>query len=612
MTPKEINRAAGRIFQAAVPPSWGIRSQQDQEDYGIDYEIELTTADDKATGFIFKVQEKGVEEAVFIENGRTLSYRDLSVARVTYYLSYVRLPVVLVIVDVSRARAYWTTIQGNPQLVESHREALSSNKQTMTVHIPAANVLPDTAGRVIEAVSRSNEALLLAAVESIRSDRLLDAARALGRTEELAEALTAHKEYAESAQIDSLRQQGRLEEARRLSWKYLESPAATLEMRFEVGLKLIQIASAGVRAGPDLLVQRGVGEYIQARTEVTSRLLRLARSEKASRPLRLFARALCRTVRLRKAADREFGFFMSTVIQQETGDDFTRFMTKQAQTSARREVLRELRKAQVALVRLGQGEGWWLLPQAWAQVVMDVPMFLASLQKDGLDEAAAGIVEWLDAIGELCIDVTARSKRWSELTLCSLMSVGLMGNNESLLDVRLAKARNYVARIEDPVQKAAATRTLDEYATLPAMANAVTEPSIESEVALYRTMAKSLGVDPDHPKNQVDEVVRIGLQDLNPERVLRQCLHLFVSLGSIGIPGQMLGLPTAGSKYVHCTKHSHTMGGLMLDGIWGMMSSRYCTKCPDRLPQPKEWRWTRAWQREQDQRWRVFADRTPG
>ena len=221
-------------------------------------------------------------------------------------------------------------------------------------------------------------------------------------------------------------------------------------MRFEAGLRLIQIASAGVRAGPELLVQEGAEEYIRARGEVTSRLLRIARREKAARPLRLFARALCRSVRLRKAVDREFGFFLSTVVQQETGDEFTRFMTKQAQTSARRDVLREMQKAQAALLRIGQAEGWGLLPKAWMQVAMDVPMFIASLQKDGLTDAVAGIVQWFDGIGEVCIDITAKSKRWSELVLCSVMSLGLVGNDVSQLDVRLAKARSNVSRIEDP------------------------------------------------------------------------------------------------------------------------------------------------------------------
>ncbi len=51
MTPKVIGRAAGRIFGAAIPNNWVIRNQQDQEDYGVDYEIEFMLPGDKPSGF---------------------------------------------------------------------------------------------------------------------------------------------------------------------------------------------------------------------------------------------------------------------------------------------------------------------------------------------------------------------------------------------------------------------------------------------------------------------------------------------------------------------------------------------------------------------------------
>jgi hypothetical protein len=51
MTPKEISRRASRIFPKSLPGTWAVRDQQDQEDYGIDYEIEVMTEADTATGF---------------------------------------------------------------------------------------------------------------------------------------------------------------------------------------------------------------------------------------------------------------------------------------------------------------------------------------------------------------------------------------------------------------------------------------------------------------------------------------------------------------------------------------------------------------------------------
>ncbi len=78
MTNKEINRVSGRIFEGLLPPSWAFRSQEDQEDYGIDGEIEITTSEDKATGFIFKVQLKGTEHPSYDGDGQ-LVYSECSV-----------------------------------------------------------------------------------------------------------------------------------------------------------------------------------------------------------------------------------------------------------------------------------------------------------------------------------------------------------------------------------------------------------------------------------------------------------------------------------------------------------------------------------------------------
>src|SRR6185436_14375211 len=98
-TAKEIGRLAGRAFQAVVPKNWAIRSQEDQEDYGVDYEIELTTSGDKPTGFIFKVQQKGVEKVARLRDG-TISFGGMETEKVAYYLRQLRIPIVFVVVDV--------------------------------------------------------------------------------------------------------------------------------------------------------------------------------------------------------------------------------------------------------------------------------------------------------------------------------------------------------------------------------------------------------------------------------------------------------------------------------------------------------------------------------
>lgn len=89
---KEIGRRAGRAFEFCLPDNWLFRSQEDQEDYGIDGEIEITTPQDKATGFIFKAKIKGQAAVSFIEEGKKASF-SLSLERLQYYISNVEIAV---------------------------------------------------------------------------------------------------------------------------------------------------------------------------------------------------------------------------------------------------------------------------------------------------------------------------------------------------------------------------------------------------------------------------------------------------------------------------------------------------------------------------------------
>jgi hypothetical protein len=126
----------------------------------------------------------------------------------------------------------------------------------------------------------------------------------------------------------------------------------------------------------------------------------------------------------------------------------------------------------------------------------------------------------------------------------------------------------------------------------------IQEPEVPSdeEYQIVIQMAKAMGIDIDNPNDKIAQVVKIGLQDLNPERVLKNCKHLFVYVGHYGIPAEMLKLYTAGSKYLRCLKKDVAFGGLSLDGIYGLMSKKCCLDCKDKEPWPDNWKWTRSWQ----------------
>ena len=92
---------------------------------------------------------------------------------------------------------------------------------------------------------------------------------------------------------------------------------------------------------------------------------------------------------------------------------------------------------------------------------------------------------------------------------------------------------------------------------------------------IYREMAEAMGIDLSDPEDPVAQMVHVGLRDRNPERVLRNCTHLFVSLGNQGPLASALRLPEAGSKLLHCTLHNRTIEGKELDSTFQAMKDRF-------------------------------------
>jgi Domain of unknown function (DUF4062) len=128
----------------------------------------------------------------------------------------------------------------------------------------------------------------------------------------------------------------------------------------------------------------------------------------------------------------------------------------------------------------------------------------------------------------------------------------------------------------------------------------------------YEQQAAALGIDLSNPNDRIAEIVRIGLEDLDPTRVARHCRHIHLRHGPVGVPAEMLGLPTAGSKSIMCLKHGHSIQGLKLDDIYAMFARAMpwspdqmsCDKCPDISPHPEGWEWSDEWAAEQAARFK--------
>lgn len=600
MTSQEISRIADRLFQSLVPETLAIRNQQDQEDYGIDYELELMKPGDQPSGFIFKIQQKGTRKPLVIHGGETLSFSDLTVSKARYYLSEIEIPAVFVLVDVSARICYWTFLQGNDQLRQAYQDAIAENRKTVTLHIPTTNRLPESWDRLIASVADMQDVLIVNAVRTVSPQRILTAVRRLGALEEVAQAVRTHHDMLRCEQIERLLAGGHTAEAFRKSSEYFRSETESLAMRFTGGLNVMRIATV-THASDD---PKGC---LKLELDVSYQLLRLVRSSCAPSHLRAYAHYRVRAARLHVMARRYGGLFLSSLIQPEEGAPFAKVLVQSSCRRAMREVLVELAKTQSRIGRLVEKGHFWLLPDVWVQLATYIQPLVGALRRDTVGPVLERITNWMDTIGRLAVEIATSLEQWRSLALCAVELAMLADPGAPDAYRRVcSEAREYIRSITDDRERSSGLALLEH-----AISVAATEPklSIDDEVRMYKEMAVSMGVDLDDPEDDIGRIVRIGLMDLNPERVLKNCQHLFVSIGPHGLPARMLQLPTAGGKWLHCTRHGHRHMGLSLDDLHASFAEDHCTDCPDSLPREDEWQWNREWQQEQDKKHRALADR---
>ena len=90
----------------------------------------------------------------------------------------------------------------------------------------------------------------------------------------------------------------------------------------------------------------------------------------------------------------------------------------------------------------------------------------------------------------------------------------------------------------------------------------------------------------------------MGLRDLNPERVLRWCEHLYVEVVNQSYVGRLLMLPI-GHKVLYC-RSGGAVFDMELDRAHATYKDRHCKGCKKHKPLPDDWKCTREWSRNRE------------
>jgi len=143
----DIDEAAQRIFQAALPTDWVPRKEV--PDYGLDFVVEVFDQGE-TTGLRFAVQLKG-RKRIRQKHGRVSC--SLPTSNLADYVDKIRYPVFLFNVDVEKQRGYWVFLQQHA--LEDLKGKNWRKQETVTIHIPATNLMSNSA-KLYEAVAEAD------------------------------------------------------------------------------------------------------------------------------------------------------------------------------------------------------------------------------------------------------------------------------------------------------------------------------------------------------------------------------------------------------------------------------------------------------------------------
>ena len=594
----EIDAAARRQFEQSLPEAWVVRPQPD--DYGVDYEVEIFDQHE-STGVIFKVQLKGTTAPPLSVDGRVVRIR-LSVANVEYLYRQISLPVVVVVADISTGRTVWYTPQIDEHLKRRLQSAMKSGQKTITLHIPASNLLPDTTDILLRAISQCHTVLATRSVIETRVPEFVH--RVIGPLDprQVIRGLQERTDALRIEGVDTLVRTGDLARAKAAIDNLIANPESTVQAKFAALGYREKIAAAEAPSGA------GRYEFLAARLDIARAMRSLA--QKGPPRLKYYAAVALKAAQLEYAVREDFALFLNWRVHQEHGDPFWLAVLSFRRRGAGELVVRRYRHATRLLNCLVEANVYSLFPQAAVRVVGAMVSFHLRLRQEGLDDAAHAYRTSLIQIADFAFDLATKLHQWEDAAL-ACMSALWLADLEDPTDIRLmvAWAKDRVLRIEPDAIRDQALHELEEVE--PQMLRTAPRQSLEDdfewEYQAYTEMARALGVDLQDASDPIAQIIHQGLQDLNPERVLKNCQHLFVTIESYGLPGEWLKLPTAGSKLLYCTLHGYGIGGIVLDTVYSILQSRYCKKCPDVTPHPEEWKWTRKWQLEQDKKYPHLA-----
>lgn len=585
------------LRQFCARAGWGIT--RIEEDYGRDFEIEVFR-ERKTTGILFSLQLKSSVAPAYSAKDEFVSV-ELEIPNARYLAHELETPTIIVQADVTQSKLFWSAPQLDSLLLNTI--ANKPGTRSCTVRVPVANELPPTKDRLLDTVTRLLDFLASRRFAQAEPRAFLATTPSMAESTRLKQALRDQADTLEIMEAQAVTATGDFAAARRVIRAVLDSPLSSVESKFFAVL---------IEEKNERLALRAEDEYSSGHLDLvlsTAKKLRelTRRGPGALKYYALIAQVAAEFYALTR---EDWGLYQNWKAHQTTGDLWWRaeLRVRRAETSHR--VLHKLEQF-LRLVRLSERTTYQsVLPLAFLRIVEGGATLINRLELERLTESGASIRDVIFRVCKLAAAISAQFGTDSERAQ-AVMSAALLSRNRQAECVLWAESE--VDQIVDQDLRDGARAIIANQSDRLGPEVVSDEPiPIPMEKQVYENMASALGIDLADTDDLISQMVKVGIEDLDPTRVLRDCTHMLCTLGRQGhnvfhlMLGQQLQLPTMGPKAIHCELHQYTRVGMSFDETYERFRRDYCDKCPDRTPRPADWHYTHEWQRIEEERNKEF------
>lgn len=134
-----FNRFTG-MYKTFPDLLFTIRSEENQDDIGIDFSVELTKITEFKSIQRFSIQNKGIEKGIKILK-RTPGFFSYSIGlrNAQYFFQQLNQPLIFTVCDLASGEIYWHPVQLDDEIPDKIEYAIQNKKDSITVHISTVN-----------------------------------------------------------------------------------------------------------------------------------------------------------------------------------------------------------------------------------------------------------------------------------------------------------------------------------------------------------------------------------------------------------------------------------------------------------------------------------------